>query len=199
MGRFLTILGLLMIVGSALAFGAAVAGPMQNFNPLGEMEKQKENLCKPGEHYEEEQGPSTYTQGQGYGRPTVMYCVNAEGTKRNVTGDFVQGMAGGVSQQVLGLISGFTIPSALCGLGIMFMVIGVIASALGRGRQQAQVYTTGYTTIPNTGFQQPQQFNVNQGGTLNEKLRQLENARNQGLITQSEYDRMRQDILDSMK
>jgi hypothetical protein len=36
------------------------------------------------------------------------------------------------------------------------------------------------------------------GGSLSDKLKELDDARQQGLISQSEYDRMRQAILDNM-
>ena len=63
-------------------------------------------LCKPGEKLEENKGASQYTPGQGYASSVTLYCVNNDGVKRDVTGEFATGMVGQVGGIFSGVMSG---------------------------------------------------------------------------------------------
>jgi hypothetical protein len=87
-------------------------------------------------------------------------------------------------------------------LGVILLVIG---SLISRRRQPGmvtvggvpgvQVYSNQPGAVDVTRYVQQQS---KPGGDLTAKLRQLEEARNKGLISAEEYDRLRQQILDTM-
>jgi hypothetical protein len=52
-------------------------------------------ICKPGERHESDRGASAYTPGHGYRASVRHYCVDAAGTRREVTGEFVARMMAG--------------------------------------------------------------------------------------------------------
>jgi hypothetical protein len=221
-GRLFTTLGILMILGgvAGMVFGAV--------NPSGfNIEAMAENLgrsptaaelCKPGETLEEAKGASTYTQGQGYGRSVQYTCIDADGNRRDVTGQFVTDLFGRIPDFMMG-IGVQVLWTCLIGAGVFFAIIGALVSR-GRGGRRvysldggsgAQIYINGQPI--NAGQVQTWRSNddgtaapVSFGGstpsakgTLAERLQQLENARNAGLISSSEYDRLRQKMLDEMQ
>src|SRR5687767_11808647 len=98
MGRILLVIGIIMsVVGCAIPF-ITMGGMFANMAPMMDLatdsDAREAELCEEGETLEEEQGASTYTQGQGYGRSTTLYCVDEEGNRRDVTMDLVEGMLG---------------------------------------------------------------------------------------------------------
>ena len=174
-------------------------------------------LCKPGEKLEESKGASQYTPGQGYASSVIMYCVNSEGQKRDVTGDFATGMVGqmgGIFSGVFSGIMGSVIYFALMGVGLVLTIIGLIL-----GRRRTGTVSFGVPVAGGTGFattyttqnaggaidlnqviQQARDMKAAAGSSdLTTRLKQLEDARNAGLISQTEYDRARQQILDTLK
>jgi hypothetical protein len=198
MGRLLLFLGIVLIlVGVAgIAFGI-IGTPLQFMNTINQaINPTAEELCNPGEELEQESGPEYYTPGQGYGRNVRFFCVDSSGERREVTGDFVQGMFGDVLQG----LGSFAIPllsSCVLTVGIIFAVIGALLSRRGRG---------GYATaVPAyQSFQQMQPTSIvnqlqQQGGDLSTRLRKLDEALQANLITKDEYERLRQAILDQMK
>lgn len=173
LGKLLIALGLALLIGGIV--GSRAAFPALDVNSI-DVEPTAEELCQPGEKLETEQGASTYRPGQGYSRTTAYYCVDDAGRRREVTGEFVEGLFG----QVTGLIPAFAsgigitlITGALTTIGAVLLVIGLILTFARRPR------------VPNP-----------QG--LSASLRRLDEALRTGLITQEEYDRMRQQLLDAL-
>jgi hypothetical protein len=204
MSRLAIIIGILLIIagGAGMAFGF-VGMPAQFGSMIEQATSPKaEDLCRPGETLDEVTGQSEYTPLEGYRSAVQYYCVDANGERRNVTGTFVQGMIG----QVFGGLGSLAIPivsSFLCLPGIVLVILGLIFSR--RRVQDGNVVVRSYTigNTPNR-FQFPDdpnatvQHNAPASGNLSARLSQLEAARQAGLITDDEYERMRQEILDSI-
>lgn len=223
-GKLLALIGIAMIgIGIFGITRANLAIPNLNLGntmALATDAKAREaQLCKPGEKLEENKGASQYTPGSGYASSVSMYCVNSDGQKREVTGDFATGMIGQVDGLVSGVMSGLMgsfIYFGLLGVGLVVTIIGLV---LGRRRSSLPVtfgvptgsgvvYTSSTYNSQNPGGG----FDLNQviqqardmkaaasSGDLTTRLKQLDEARNAGLISQTEYDRARQQILDTLK
>lgn len=221
-GKLLTLIGVILLgVG---IFG--IVRSNQNIPNLGlgnamslatDAKAREAELCKAGEKLEEENGASTYTQGQGYASSTRLYCVNSEGTRREVTGELAENLLGGVDGIFSGVMSsmmGTAIYFGLMGFGLVLTIIGMI---IGRRRTQnipisfggsgGTVYTTTTYNPQNPGgsvdlnqiIQQARQMKAASSGDLTSRLKQLDDALKAGLISQTEYDRARQNILDTLK
>lgn len=127
MGKVLVVIGaLLAVVGIGGAVASSLLAPS-----LVSLAPEAAALCRPGERLVEEGGASTYTPGQGNRRNVRMFCVDDKGARREVTGDFVQGLVG----QVLGNLGGAGafiaafLFSLLFGLGLLLLIVGAIVSA----------------------------------------------------------------------
>lgn len=212
MGRFLILLSIVMMIGSIVYFIWVLQGP--NNNQVGSFLsglvcEENEKLTQQTGAYVGEYGSSTGLTVNG--RETAFYCVGLEGEQRNVTGKTAWIIGGG-----------FAVPLVL---SIILMIVGIaraassatrnIYSSLGGvtpiGTPGVSVYSMGSNTpysrdtvppevlsqvnraLDNAGLSQ-----ISGSGSLSERLRQLEDARKQGLISQSEYNTLRQSILDSM-
>ena len=221
-GRLIALIGIVMIgvgIFGIIRANQSIPGlNLGNTMQLATDAKAREaQLCKPGEKLQEDKGPSQYSPGQGYGSSVTIYCVNNDGVKRDLTDAFAKNMVGQVGGIFSGVMSGMMGSLIYFGLLAVGIVVTIIGLALGR-RRSAQVVTFGVpgsgSTVYSTTFN-PQNsaggFDLNQviqqardmkaaaGGDLSTRLKQLEDARNAGLITQTEYDRTRQQILDTMK
>lgn len=221
-GRLLALVGVVIIgfgIFGIVRASQSIAGlNLGNTMQLATDAKAREaQLCKPGEKLEEPKGASGYTPGQGYAAGVTLYCVNSEGQKRDVTGDFangIMGQVGGIFDNVLSGIVGVVIYPILIVIGVILTIIGALISrrravpvsfgVVGTG--SPQVYTTTYTSQNPGGsidlnqvIQQARNMKAGAGGDLSARLKQLDDAKNAGLISQTEYDRARQNILDTLK
>ena len=187
---------------------------------LGTDAKAREaQLCKPGETIEEDKGQSTYDTSQGhYSSSVTIYCVNSDHVKRDVTEELANTMVGQIGSTFSNVFSGIfssVIYFILIGFGLVLAIIGLI---LGRRRTGMVSFgvpvtnSTGFTTFTtqnpggtidlNQVIQQARDMKAASGAAttdLSARLKQLEDARNAGLISQTEYDRTRQQILDTLK
>lgn len=215
MGRLMTVLGFLLLIAG---IGGMVVSSVSSFDfgnlaSLG-ASPTSDQLCEAGERLVEQKGASEYTQGMGYGSAVQYFCENTAGVRRDVTGQFVNGLFGqasGFMSQIGKQLGGQFLWSGLLTVGIILIVLGMIITRIRSGgavvRYGPQVYVNGQPVVPGSqiylGAQpvMPQsggQPIPSSGGNLSEKLRQLENARNSGLITIEEYDRARQAILKEL-
>lgn len=218
MGRLLIILGMLALVAGIGGMAYNFSGSFQNMmgglmdtatTPLDATE-----YCNAGETLEQETGASVYTPGNGYASSIQYYCVDDAGNRRDVTGDFVENLMGGVDgifSNVGGLVSSSLMMTGLTMVGIVLLIIGFIVSARRRASgamAPVGVYTSGMTTrIGGTNLndvlQQVQQFKSQQqplnSNDLMGRLQQLEKAYEAKLITKDEYDRLREQLLNSMR
>jgi hypothetical protein len=204
LGKLLTVLGLALLIGGIVGSRLAFTVPDVNLD----VEATAAELCQPGETLVAEQGASSYTPGQGSGRPTVYYCVDDAGNRRDVTGEFVEGLFGQVTGLIPGFMSGIgvtLITSALTTVGAVLLVIGLILTFTRRTRSNvllgAQVVGITPQTLDSLRHNQHVTTVIPgvSGSDLSARLRQLDEARKAGLITQDEYDRLRQQLLDSLQ
>ena len=199
-------LGILLIIAGSLALCAVIVVPV--LPPL-ENNQSIDNalaaiLCKPKETLERELYQTRDVEGTGYSM--TPYCVNSDYQREDLTGKWV--LVGG---------GGFLIPF-LIGL---FLTISGANRAVRRRVTTLQVNSSGVPAsgvefkdgVLKVGGMQIKMDNLNAdqiraqmggfpaggSGDLTEKLRQLQEAKDNGLISSSEYDRMRQKILDDMR
>ncbi len=203
MGRLLLVLGIIFVIVGLGGMVVGVTGIGSNFltTITDAVTPTAEELCKPGERLEQEEGASEYTALEGYRHTVRYFCVNAADERREVTGDFVQGMLG----QALGSIPTMFVPAiggCILTVGIFLAVIGLLISGRRRGGSPRVVMQSYAFDFPQQGSTPPVARPTPrspQSGDLSAKLRQLDEARQSGLLTEDEYQRMRQEILDSMR
>ncbi len=209
-GRLLALVGVVMMgfgIFGIYRSSQAIAGlNLGNTMQLATDAKAREaELCKPGETLKESKGASQYTQGQGYSSSVTLYCVNSEGQERDVTGEFgnrmVESGRRDIFDNILPNLTGST------------MYFGLIGSRCGTDdhrldsrspsfpssfiwcpRGQVQPGFTTSTLIRrvqvaaidlNQVIQQARDMKASSSTDLSTRLKQLEDARNAGLISQT--------------
>ncbi len=138
-------------------------------------------LCQPGETVQREQ--YSYRDSEGTSYSMNVYCMG-DGVERDVT----------MNWTLIG-VGAFLVPFLI---GLFAFIYGVNRNA----RNRSVTLTT--ASIGNTGWVMPSSggMSVGTGGSKNaslvQRLKELQDARDAGLISAIEYDRTRQQILDSM-
>ncbi len=194
MGRAGCLLGTLLMGFAMASLFALVVIPVL---PFGEnnptlMQIKGALLCEPGQQYVME--GQNFSDNRGSGRRFQVYCVGADGAKVSVIEkDFLVSAAIFVVPFLVGLFLAIT--------GGAVATRNRVNRALQDGVQmQDGVVSVGGMQIrvqPGVAGVSPQGFQLAQpAADLTDRLQQIEEARRKGLITQAEYDRMRQRILD---
>jgi hypothetical protein len=225
-GKLLALIGIAMIgfgiFGIVRSSQSLMGANFGNTMQLALDTKAREaQFCKSGEKLEEDKGPSEYDAVQGhYASSLTLYCVNDNGDKRDVTEEFGNSMVSQVGDIFGGVFSGLlgtAVYFVLIAFGLVFTIIGLLLAS--RRRAQTVAFGVpgtgggiGYTTTTfnpqssggtidlNQVIQQARDMKAASGGAdLSTRLKQLEDARNAGLISQTEYERTRQQILDTLK
>ncbi len=174
-------------------------------------------LCDPGEKFVREQYQTRDSDGIGYSM--TPYCINSERQREDVTGKWVLYGGGGFTVFFLiglvMLIAGAS-STARRRTGQPFQSI-----PNSYGGTDFAMFNAGGSNPKNIDFQDgvlkvngfeikmdgltPEkiqamkaQMQADGGGDLTAKLRQLQEAKDNGLISSSEYDRLRQKILDDV-
>jgi hypothetical protein len=222
MSKLAIFLGIILMIGAfALLFVLVI--PVEGLQSNPTIIAAKNSLfCEPGERYVEDIGALISGSGtRAFGRELTIYCEDSEGQQRDVTTQAVTTIIGafglpfglGLTLTLVGGIVAFAgWTRRLAGGAMSNVPVTVYSNTPGQGVK----YTT--TTIRMNdqeipaeaaevikqvmaGFQASAESFQADGSndTLVAKLRQLEEARDAGLISAIEYDRMRQQILDSMK
>jgi hypothetical protein len=209
MGRILVLLGVVLVIGgtigTTLGAFAGVGSIFSGFSPDTFM-PDEDKLCREGETLVEETGPSERIPGGGFASSVLVFCVDADGTRREVTGDFVNDTMGGVFSMLDGIlpgIGGTVLLSLLIPVGVVLIVVGAL---IGRRRNTHYVqvgtpaqYTSGTSLFePDPRRGSARGTAETAGATVAERLKQLDDLRNRDLINADEYDRLRQKILDEM-
>ncbi len=183
----------LMIVGFVALFGIIVIPVLPPTEDNASINNYLQTLlCNPGEKFVREQYQTRDKDGTNYSM--TPYCVNSERQREDVTGKWVLYGGGGFTLFFL--------------LGLMLTIIGAKRAV----QSQAGVFIPQYTSGTINGFgvnldgltseklktlnAQMQAFST--GGDLATKLKQLQDAKDKGLISTDEYDRLRQRILDDV-
>jgi hypothetical protein len=194
MSRVVLFFGIvLLLVGTAGVIIGMVGIPLQFTSTIFQaVTPTAAELCNPGETLDEVRGAEEYTALEGTRRAIRYFCVNDAGERREVTGSFVTGMLGDVFRS-LGVFAIPLFSSCLCTVGIFLTVIGALLS-----RRKAML------AVNNFAF--PEDFDTTSASrqpsaasaALTNRLRQLEDARRSGLISEDEYQRLRQEALDNL-
>jgi hypothetical protein len=175
-------------------------------------------LCNPGEKLIREQYQTRDSDGTGYSM--TPYCVNSERHREDVTGKWVLIGAGGfLAPFLIGLL--VTIVSASAAARRR---TGQLLNAYPNsyGGTDFAIFNASGSNTKNIGFSdgtlkvngfeikldgltqekidamKSQMQATAGGGDLTAKLHQLQEAKDKGLISSDEYDRLRQRILDDM-
>ncbi|MBZ0299064.1 MAG: gas vesicle protein GvpG [Anaerolineae bacterium] len=219
MSKLVLFLGILLMIGAIgiLLFFVLLPEDMQSNQSVAAIHDAL--FCSPGEHYRQDIGGLVYgSDTQPLGRELTIYCENNEGQPRDVTGRSIAIMMGAFAVPfVLGLF--MTIGSSIAMTArwsrrLMASAgsppVTVYTNVPGKGVQHrttvtqlsdAQVPAEAAEMIQQimAGFQaSAAQMQADEPNDLVSKLRQLEEARSANLISASEYDRLRQQILDRM-
>lgn len=201
MGKLLIFLGIVLIFGSIIFMGLVfgIAGEdtsAQIITPFA---------CE---------GSETLTQVQralpsfeGSGTTIDFYCEDSEGDERNVTGAAVMVIIIGFTGLLLSGILAIFVGAAMISKNVVKNITGDFLADRTIGVQSATI------DLRNGSFQQGQlspelqnimrqasgQLNQASGGdSLSAKLKQLDDAYEQRLISREEYDKARTAILDKM-
>jgi hypothetical protein len=224
MGRILVFIGIIMMIAGFVAPMLSMGSLFDSFAPILDMATNSDaraaELCKGGESLEQEEGASTYTQGTGYGHTVLYYCVDDEGNRREVTGEFIGEMLGieldengemptdpdkimetFMGGDLMSGVSGMIGQSFLfAGLNIVGIILVIIGSFMMRGKRSQMMvmnpYNASFTPmqpVAPSNIGNPVQPNMPNNLTV--QLQQLEQAYNQSLITREEYDKARQKLL----
>ena len=207
MGKLLLILGIvLMVVAVGLLVFMTTQIQSESFGDL-----MTRLYCTEKEHFTVWQGAYEYDSfRRSGGYPTAFYCETADGEQRDISGNVVIAM---IASFVVPFLLGLFMMMAGIGLMVKRGVSGLIKNVgnMQTVRGQSMTFdlrqgTTGYDNLSpdmkqtvdslRQGF--AGQANVNHGGSLSERLSQLEEAYRQGLISKDEYDKARAAILDKM-
>ncbi len=132
-------------------------------------------LCQPDENIERDQYSGPGSRG-GTSYSMDVYCIDKDGERRDETGRW--GLIGG---------GAFVLPFLL---GLVMLIGGL--------NRNARLTTSTLTVYP-SGSQVNlggSSFPSGEGLSLSERLKQLQDARDAGLVTVEEYERLRQEILN---
>lgn len=201
MARFLFLLGGLSIVFAIVYMIALLTGAENP--PVKDILEQV--LCEPEAKFQTVYG-STFRDGS---RSVAMYCTLENGTKTEVTLTYVLLTGGGFA---LFLIGGIVLFMIAAGLMVKQQAAKVLSWTANLG-QTGTVHTSQRVINLRDGEQLPEELAwvgdlLNQAGAgqyvdsgndeLSDKLAELEEARQRGLISAEEYQTLRQALLDKL-
>lgn len=133
-------------------------------------------VCEPGEKIERDQYQTAGSRG-GTVFTMNVYCINSEGSRRGATDRWT-----------------------LIGAGIFVVpfLVGLFGVIFGASRSAQKAVAEGSLGVtPGGQVVTKSPASSDTSSTLAKKLNELEEARDAGLITADEYERLRQEILNS--
>lgn len=220
MSKLALIVGILLMIVAFVALFGFFFYPMDDNPPDPRIANVMDSVfCNPGETYVRQLGGLVSGSGTvSMARELTLYCEDNEGQRREVTG---RSIAISVVAFVVAFVGGLLLTIAASFRLTARWSRRLISGAMAAGGP-VRVYSNTpdgpveYSTtvvdakdgqIPPEAADMIRQVMQGFQGTtpglsrnddLSSKLRQLEAARRDGLISQTEYDRVRQQILDSM-
>jgi hypothetical protein len=212
MGKLLIVGGILLIIGGiAGTMYGAFSGFSQFTSGIIDSTENAERFCTEGETLVTTEGASEYTPGQGYGRSVRYFCEDEQGSRREVTGEFVQGLFGQVGNIFGGMGSGFSF-IIVSMIGVLLLIVGVLVVINRRLSARPQMMMP-YNATPYyppaapsspydpafTAPQPPAAPSAPVPQDLNSKLRALQEARDAGFISITEYEKARQHLVDEAR
>ncbi len=183
-----------MMAISCITFFVGANITTSNLSHLSETSANPATYCKAGEKLATPQPRNTFaTPGKDLATLGFFYCVDDAGNKRDITSD-VMGNAFGQMFNVLPTWATTSIVAiALFCLGLPILIIGAILSL--RGQKSAPVLVGNSPISPSNSFSG---FTDNPSVNLTDRLSELDKAHKAGLLSEEEYQRARQQIIDGL-
>ncbi|MEZ4670097.1 MAG: SHOCT domain-containing protein [Anaerolineae bacterium] len=182
MRKILIVLGIVMMAAGCVVVVLGANATMSQLAPMAENMTKPEELCQSGEKLITPEF-STRPQAPQAGLTGFFYCVDDGGNRRDVTQEYFSGTFDQMFTVLPGwATAGFTGIALFC-LGLPLLILGAVLSLRGQNRPAT-------ITIPVPTNAPP--------ADLSERLRQLDEAYEKGLISQEKYDEVRNQILDQM-
>ena len=209
MGRLLILIGIIAMIGGGFGLSGSFLQPIgdiiSSVNPEA-IEAQAAALCNDGETLKIEQGAETYSPSSGWGRPSYFYCVDNQNNRREVTEEFGSDLINNTTSSALSIISGTLTWICVSSLGFILLLVGIIMTVRKRSKTvQISPYASGSLSPSPIQGNPAMQWNMptckksrSEPSELTDRLQKLEEARSANLISQEEYDRLRQNILDKL-
>ena len=191
----MVVLGLVMMVASCITFAVGANMTNANLSQMSESNFKPESLCKSGEKLVTPQPRNTLaTPGQDIKITGLFACVDDAGHQRDITADVMQNAFGQIANVLPSWATTSIVALFLFCLGLPVFLLGLVLFLFG---QPSPPVPIGLAASPAPS--RVTQPTNNPSGSFTDQLRELEKAHNEGLITQDEYDRLRQQILDQMR
>ncbi|MCO6429782.1 MAG: SHOCT domain-containing protein [Deltaproteobacteria bacterium] len=196
MGRLLIIVGVLLIAAGFLApFGASMGGLNSiGLRIPGISEPKESELCSSGETLKKSSSASSRIPGTNtYASSTTYTCVNAQGEARDVTPRFLSGLGREATDFAQGIFGTAMIGTGASLAGFACLFAGIIISIRkGIASGKVRVVTPVYADITN---QLQGGSGTHLSGDPSQRLQQLESLYRSRMISESEYESKRKEIL----
>jgi len=177
--KILIVLGIVMIAASCITFFVGANLATNNLSQLSQSKADPATFCRSGEKL-----ATAEPRGTGSGTIGLLFCVDDAGQRRDITTDVMENAFGQMFTVLPGwATTSFTAIALFC-IGLPILIVGAILSLRGSRKPTP--------LMPSEGF------SGNPPATLKDQLKQLDDARNAGLISDTEYERKRQQILDQV-
>ena len=134
-------------------------------------------FCEPGEKIERDQYTTPGSRG-GTAFTMAVYCVSQESSRRDVTDRWT----------LIGM-GAFLVPFLI---GLFAFIAGI-----GRNARRGAVVPSSPIIVGGQMLSGSIPPNSSSGASLTQRLKELQEARDAGLISAEEYERLRQEVLDS--
>ena len=177
MRKILIVLGIAMIAASCVTFFVGANAATNSLSQLSQSNIDPATFCRSGETLATAE-PSL-TDSPTFG---LVFCVNDAGQRRDITTDVMENAFGQMFNVLPGwATTGFTSIALFC-IGLPILIVGALLSLRGSRKSAPAMSYEG--------------FSGNSPAALKDQLKQLDEARNAGLISDTEYERKRQQLLD---
>lgn len=183
-----------MMAASCITFFVGASITTSNLSTVSQNTADPAKYCKSGEKLATPQPRNTLaTPGKDFSTLGFFYCVDDAGHQRDITSD-VMGNAFGQMFNVLPTwaTASFVAIGLFC-LGLPILIVGAILSL--RSSKSAPVMADNSTFSPSSSFSG---FTDNPSANLTDRLAQLDKAYKAGLLSDDEYQRARQQIIDGL-
>lgn len=167
------------MAASCITFFVGANVATNNLSQLSESNLDPATFCQSGEKLATAEPRNTDSTTIG-----LFFCVDDAGQRRDITSDVMENAFGQMFTVLPGwATAGFTSIALFC-IGLPILIVGAILSLRGSRKSTSLMPAEG--------------FSGNASASLKDRLKQLDEARNAGLLSDDEYERKRQQLLDAL-
>jgi hypothetical protein len=177
---------LLMIIAMVALFAIIVIPVLPPTENMSEVDDLLEPLlCEPGQEIERELYSQTDFDGTGYSMN--VSCIDNEGQRTDATGRWV----------LVGVLA-FTAPFLIGLFGLIggFTRMASKAAANAQSTVMSGAGIEKFVSVSTSGAS-PMMATSGSGRSLSERLQEIQQAMDAGLISEGEYERLRKEVLDN--